>query len=55
MYNLVFTEQQVEIIYRSLLELPGKFTLDVIREFEKQIAEQRNKNKQTKEEEKKDE
>ena len=49
MYNLVFTEQQVEILYRSLLELPGKFTLDVIREFEKQIAEQR-KNKEVKEE-----
>jgi len=37
--TLVFTNQEVEVIFRGLLELPSKFSLPVIQEMEKQLKD----------------
>lgn len=41
--TLLLTNQQVEVIYRSLLEMPAKFSLPVIQEIEKQVKAQEPK------------
>jgi hypothetical protein len=41
--NITLTNQQLEVIYRSLLEMPAKFSLPVIQEIEKQVKEQEAK------------
>jgi hypothetical protein len=38
--SIVLTNQQLEVVYRGLLELPSKYSLSVIQEIEKQIKEQ---------------
>jgi hypothetical protein len=41
--SIVLTNQQLEVVYRGLLELPSKYSLSVIQEIEKQIKEQEAK------------
>jgi len=39
-FTFVVTSQELDVIYRSLLEVPAKFSLPVIQALEKQVREQ---------------
>jgi len=45
--TLEFTNQEVEVIFRGLLELPSKFSLPVIQEMEKQLKDKKEINEST--------
>ena len=45
--TLKLNPQQLDLIYRGLLELPGKYTLDLIEELKKQLNSQVEEKKET--------
>jgi hypothetical protein len=49
-FTLVLTNQELEIVYRSLLEVPAKHSLPVIQVIEKQVKEQEVKPEDAKDE-----
>ena len=39
-FTLVLSNQELEIVYKSLLEIPAKFSLPVIRTIDQQVRKQ---------------